>query len=126
MAEAAHALLRPCIAMSSHNTNAIEQARNLAIRHQSGQLTHERDRVVRNARIVPAGCIQPLLHLELSMAAALPVQDCMNDCAVAAHDDLRDGSAQNALARRSRRGGMRPGALQIGAERYELLPLRLT
>jgi hypothetical protein len=42
------------------------------------------------------------------MVAALPVQDGMNDCAVAAHNDLRDRSAQNTLARRSRRGGMRP------------------
>src|ERR1700674_2331224 len=60
------------------------------------------------------------------MVAALPVQDCMNDLAVAAHDDLRDRSAQNTLARRSRRGGMRPGALEIGTERDQLLPLRLT
>jgi retron-type reverse transcriptase len=37
--------------------------------------THERDRVVGNARIVPAGRIQPLLHLQLGMIAALPVQD---------------------------------------------------
>ena len=97
-----------------------------AIWHQSGQLTHERDRVVRNAWIVPTGCIQPLLHLQLSMVAALPVQDGMNDRAVATHDDLRDHSAQNTLARRSRRGGMRPGAREIGTERHELLPLRLT
>jgi hypothetical protein len=52
------------------------------------------------------GCIQPLLHLQLSMVAALPVQDCTNDRAIATHDDLRDRSAQNTLARRSRRGGM--------------------
>src|SRR3979490_20604 len=93
--------------MSGRDADAIEQACNLAIRHQSGQLTHERDRIVRNAWIVPADCIQPLLHLQLSMVAALPVQDCMNDRAVAAHDDLRDRSAQNTLARRSRRGGRR-------------------
>ena len=70
--------------MSGHNPDAIEQACNLAIRHQSGQFTHERDRVVRNAGIVPTGCIQPLLDLQLSMVAALPVQDGMNDRAVAA------------------------------------------
>jgi len=84
IAEATHARLRPRIAMSGHNPDAIEQACNLAIRHQSGQLTHERDRVVRNAGIVPTGCIQPLLDLQLSMVAALPVQDGMNDRAVAA------------------------------------------
>ena len=50
----------------------------------------------------------------------------MNDRAVAAHDDLGDSSAQNPLARCSRRGGMQPGALEIDTEREELLPLRLT
>src|SRR5271168_649591 len=59
-------------------------------------------------------------------SSALPVQDCMNDRAVAAHDDLRDRSAQNTLARRSCRSGMRPGALEIGTEREQLLPLRLS
>src|SRR5208283_3450992 len=58
IAEAAHALLRPRIAISGRDADAVEQARNLAIRHQSGQLMHERDRIVRNAWIVPAGCIQ--------------------------------------------------------------------
>jgi len=66
-----------------------------------------------------------LLHLQLGMVAALPVQDGVNDRAVAAHDDLRDRSTQNPLAGRRRRGGMRPGAFEIGAERDELLPLRL-
>jgi hypothetical protein len=60
------------------------------------------------------------------MIAALPVQHGMNDRAVAAHDDLRDRSAQNTVARGSRRGGMQPGAFEIGAEREELPPLRLT
>jgi hypothetical protein len=55
------------------------------------------------------------------MMAALPAQDRVNDRAVSANDDLRDRSAQNPLARRSRRGGMRSGALNIGAEREELL-----
>jgi hypothetical protein len=55
------------------------------------------------------------------MVAALPVQDCMNDRAGATRDDLRDHSAQNTLARRSRRGGMRPGTLEIGTERRRLV-----
>jgi len=57
LAEAAHALLRPRIAMSGRDADAIDQASNLAIRHQSGKLTHERNRVVRNAGIAPTGCI---------------------------------------------------------------------
>src|SRR5258708_12540411 len=57
------------------------------------------------------------------MVAALPVQDGVNDRAVAAHDDLRDRSAQNTLARRSRRGGGRPGAHENGTARHELLSL---
>ena len=64
--------------VSGRDADAIEQARNLTVRHQSGQLTHERDRIVRNAWIVPTiGCIQPLLHLQFSVIAALPVQDGM-------------------------------------------------
>ena len=74
---------------------------------------------------MPAGCIQPLLYLQLGMIAALPVKDRMNDCAVAAHDDLRDRGAQNTLARGSCRAWMRPSALDIGAKRHELLPFRL-
>src|SRR5262249_7372695 len=50
----------------------------------------------------------------------------MNDRAVAAYDDLRDRSAQNTLARRGRRGSMRPGTFEIGTERHELLALCLT
>src|SRR5262249_44834625 len=126
IAEAAHALLRPRIAISGRDADSIEQACNLAVRHQSSQLAHERDRVVRNARVVPTGCIEPLLHLQLSMVTALPMRDCMNDRAVAAHNDLRDRSAQNTLARCSCRGGMRPGAFEIGTERHESLPLWLT
>jgi hypothetical protein len=44
-------------------------------------------------------------HLQLSMVAALPVQDGMKDRAVTAHDDLPDRSAQNTLARCNRRDG---------------------
>jgi len=66
-------LLRPGIAMSGRDADAVEKVCNLTVRHQSGQFTHERDRIVRNAWIVPAGCIQPLLHLQLSVIAALPV-----------------------------------------------------
>src|SRR5712664_1307885 len=57
--------------------SAIEQARDLPIRHQPRQLTHECDRVVGDAWIVPAGRIQSLFDLQLGMVAALPVQDRM-------------------------------------------------
>ena len=111
--------------MAGFDADAIEQARDLAIRHQPGQLAHERDRVVRNAGIVPTGCIQPLLHLQPRMVATLPVQDCMDDRAIPAHDDLQEHGAQNPLARCSCCGRMRPGALEVGTERHQLLPLWL-
>src|SRR5215468_1265946 len=72
LAEAAHALLRPGIAVPGLDAGAIEQARDLPIGHQPRQLTHQRDRVVGNAWIVPAGGIQALLHMQLGMIAALP------------------------------------------------------
>jgi hypothetical protein len=46
IAEAAHALLRPGIAVPGLDASAIEQARDLPIRHQPRQLTHECDRAV--------------------------------------------------------------------------------
>src|SRR5262249_42638276 len=125
VAEAADAFLRPRIAMAGFDADPIEEARDLAIRHQSGQLAHERDRVVRNAWIVPAGCIKPLLHLQLRMIATLPVQDRMDGRAFPAHDDLRDCGAKNALARCSCCGRMRPGAFEVGTECHKLLPLGL-
>src|SRR5882762_10904195 len=54
IAEAAHALLRPGIAVPGLDASAIEQARDLPIRHQPRQLTHECDCVVGDAWIVPA------------------------------------------------------------------------
>jgi len=43
IAEAAHALLRPGLAVPGLDASAIEQARDLSIRHQPRQLTHDRD-----------------------------------------------------------------------------------
>ena len=76
--------------------------------------------------MVPAGRIQSLFDLQLGMVAALPVQDRMDYCAVPAHDDLRECRAKDTLARCGGCGRMRPGALQISAERHQLLALRLT
>ena len=73
IAEAAHALLRPGIAVPGLDASSIEQARDLPIRHQPRQLTHECDCVVGDARIVSAGRIQALFDLQLGMVAALPV-----------------------------------------------------
>jgi hypothetical protein len=66
--------------------------------HQPRQLTHERDRVVGDAWIVPAGRIQSLFDLQLGMVASLPVQDRMDDCAVPAYNDLRECRAKDTLA----------------------------
>ena len=84
-------------ATSPSGGHTVLRLSNLRVRHQSGQPTHEHDCIVGYAWTVPAGRIQPLLHVQLSVIAALPVQDRMNDRAVAAHDDLRDRSAQNPL-----------------------------
>src|SRR5262249_36948749 len=62
IAEAAHSLLRPGIAMPGFDADAIEQSRDRAIGHQPRQLTHECDRVVGDAWIVPSRRIQSLLH----------------------------------------------------------------
>src|SRR6516225_10994002 len=113
MSEAAHALLRPGIAVPGLDAGAIEQARDLPIGHQPRQLTHQRDRVVGNAWIVPAGRIQALLHMQLGMVTSLPVQDRVDGCTVPAHDDLRECRAKDTLARSGGCSGMQPGALQI-------------
>src|ERR1700732_165688 len=59
------------------------------------------------------------------MVAALPVQDRMDDCAVPAHDDLRECRAKDTLARCSGCSGMQPGTLPISTEPHQLLALRL-
>src|SRR5206468_6543546 len=91
---------------------------------QPRQLTHERDRVVGDAWIVPAGRIQSLSHLQLGMVATLPVKDRVDDCAVPAHDDLRECRAKDTLPRCSGCSRMRPDALQISTECDQLLALR--
>ena len=111
--------------MPGLDAGAIEQARDLPIGHQPRQLTYQRDRVVGNAWIVPAGRIQALLDMQLGMIAALPVQDRVDDCTVPAHDDLRECRAKDTLARSGGCSGMQPGALQISTERHQLLALRL-
>src|ERR1700757_4230161 len=49
----------------------------------------------------------------------------MDDCAVPAHDDLRECRAKDTLACTGGCGGMQPGALQISTERHQLLAFRL-
>ena len=72
----------------------------------------------------PAGRIQPLLDLNRGVVAALPMQHRVDDRAVAADDDPRQRRARDALAG-GRCGRVRPGALEIGAERHQLSALRL-
>ena len=110
--------------MPGLDAGAIEQARDLPIGHQPRQLAHECDGVVGNKWIVAAGRIQSLFHLQLGMVAALPVQDRVDNCAVPAHDDLRESRAKDTLARRGGCRGMRPGALQISSECHQLPTLR--
>jgi len=82
-AEAAHALLGPTITVPGRLTGAVEQPSDLPIRHQPGQLANERYRILRDTRIMPAGCVQSLLDLQCGVASALPVQDGVNDRAFA-------------------------------------------
>ena len=79
MSERAHAFLRPRITVAGRNAGPIEQARSLLVRHQPGQIAHEHDGVFGQARMVPAGGIQPLLLPDLCVVATLPVQNRMND-----------------------------------------------
>src|SRR5499433_4413522 len=62
--------------------------------------------------------------MQLGMVTSLPVQHGVDDCAVPAHDDLRECRAKDTLARCGGCGGMQPGALQISTERHQLLALR--
>ena len=89
IAEAAHALLRPGVAIPGCDLNAIEQKRDLTIRHQSSQLAHQRNAVVGNARIVPASGIEALLHLEFGVIPSLPVQNGVYDCSIPALNNFR-------------------------------------
>jgi len=62
-AESAHPLLRPSVAVARRLARTIEEARDLSIRHQTRQLAHERDRILRLHPTRPAGSIQSKLDL---------------------------------------------------------------
>src|ERR1700675_817467 len=106
-AEAAHALLGPTIAVTGGLAGAVEQPCDLPIRHQPGQFANERYCILGNTRILPAGRIQSLIDLQCGVASTLPVQDCVNDRAVPADDNLIERCAQDALARRRSGGPVR-------------------
>jgi hypothetical protein len=97
-AEAAHALLRPSVAMPRRLARTIEEARDLSIWHQTRQLTQERYRILRRRPMVPADSIQSQLDVQCSVVSAPPVQNHADDCAFLAHHDLVERCAQDPLA----------------------------
>ena len=63
IAETAHALLHPSVAVARRLAATIEEACDLPIRHQPRQLAHERYRII-GRPMVSATCIEPLLDLQ--------------------------------------------------------------
>ena len=58
LAEAAHTLFSPAIAITGRLATTIEQSRDLGVWHQSGQFADEGDRIVGNARMMPTGRVK--------------------------------------------------------------------
>ena len=123
-AEATNTLFAPGVAYSHRLAGSIEQPRDLAVRHQPGQVTNERYRIQEDTRIVPAGILS-LLDVQRRVGSALPMQNGLNDRAIAADDDLVERCAQDALARGRCGGRVRPGTFEIGTELHQLLTLLL-
>src|SRR6516164_4280903 len=83
-AEPAHAGLARCHLCSG----PVQQARDLPIRHQTSQLAHERNQIVCDRIVAPAGCVQLDAQLQCRVIATVPAQDHVEHLAVLAHDDL--------------------------------------
>src|SRR5271166_1703572 len=66
-----------------------------------------------------------LLDLQRRVIAALPMQDHFDPVILDAHDDLMQDGPDNSLARRRRRGGVRPSDLEISAKAHETFALPL-
>src|SRR5262249_56869823 len=77
--EAANTLLGPAIAVARRLAAAIEEACNLPVRHQPGQLANEGYRILKHRPMLPASRIQSQLELQRSVVPALPVQDQVDD-----------------------------------------------
>jgi len=125
LAEAAHTLLSPAIAITCRLATTIEQSRDLSVWHESGQFANKGDRIFGNARMVPTGRVESELDLQGRVIAALPVQDEIDDGALLRHHDLVECCAQYPLAGGCCRSRVRPCARQVGAERDQLLALGL-
>src|SRR5262249_57526209 len=94
---AANTLFVPAIAGRRRLAAAIEEACNLPVRHQPGQLANEGYRILKHRPMLPASRIQSQLELQRSVVSALPVQDQVDDRAFLSHDDLADPAAQDPL-----------------------------
>src|SRR6516165_3897388 len=90
-AEPAHALLGPGLARCHLCSGPVQQARDLPIRHQTSQLAHERNQIVCDRIVAPAGCVQLDAQLQCRVIATVPAQDHVEPLAVLAHDDLVGG-----------------------------------
>src|SRR5712671_2040938 len=123
-AERAHARLGPAVAAPGRFARAIEQPRNLPVRHQPRQLADQRQCILGYRPAVLADSIP--LHFQRSVVAALPMQDHLDILGLNAHDDFAQSRTQDSLACRRRCRRMRPSACEVGAELHELLPLHLS
>src|SRR5258708_2974619 len=123
-AERANPRLGPAIAASGWLACTIEEPRDLLVWHQARQLADKQQRIIRNR---PAMLADPI-HLERQrgVVSALPMQDHLDEAAFDSHDDLVQCRAQDPLACRGCRGGVRPRAIKIRAELHQVLPLLLS
>src|SRR6516162_8144177 len=74
-AEPAHALLGPGLSRCHLYSGPVQQARDLPIRHQTSQLAHERNQIVCDRIVAPAGCVQFDAQLQCRVIATVPAQD---------------------------------------------------
>jgi hypothetical protein len=102
---------------------AIENRRDGLVRHQPRQLPHQNLDVLFDRPAMFAGRV--LLDLQWRVVGILPMQGHLDHAILDARDDLMQNGADNPLARRRRRGGVRPSYLEIGAKAGETFALLL-
>src|SRR5271165_418367 len=101
--------------------SSIESGRNPLVRHLPGHRPDQIDNVGIDAPAVLTLAV--LAHAESRVILARPADDEIETVILHAHDDLLDQHADDPFARGDGRPFRMPGALDVGAEPHERLPL---
>jgi len=123
LAQGCHARSRPRMSLSCRLPDPVESSRNTHVRHLPGHRPHQIDNIGVDTSAVLARAV--LAHPQSGMILACPADDEIKAIVLHADDDLLDRHADDAFAGGDGRPFRMPGALDVGAEFQQRLPLIL-